>query len=413
MGASASRIWADICDIQSEDIRARMITTVLSSQDYILEARRAGIYAQLLEWLADHSHGTAPPFPWARRRQATKSVPLGWSAYSAPIKSQSQALTVTAATRGHDKFTDSLAILGIGEDESLTTERLRSAFKRAALRAHPDKPGGSKEAFDELKNAFTYVEKIMERLGTKAREHERQTAPVTLETANSSRETFAAPPTVLSAKNLNLNTFNTLFEQNKLPDPDRDDGYGDWLKSQEGSDSVFQDPRLAGKKFNKETFAAVFREKAAKTSTEVSRIQHGPEAIVMTGSGTGITELGAEGGNYTAAFGAGTQFTDLKEAYTRSTVFQEVAHVNVPERRVGSVEEAQRIRAAEMARVDPGESARFRAAEIAAAERERSRQLRMAKNDAAVETWHDRLKSRLTVTDAPRPKTRSNQLTIT
>ena len=413
MGASASRIWADICDLQSEDIRAQMIETVLSSPDYIVEARRAGNYAQLLEWLADHRRGVAPPFPWARRptvsTSASASTPVGWSTYTTPLpsledrrsQSQSQALSITAATRGHDMFTDSLAVLGIGEDEALTTERLRVAFKRAALRAHPDKPGGSKEAFDELKRAFTYVEKIMDRLTAKVR----QTAPVTMESAMASRAAYehsVAAPTVLSAKKLDLGTFNTLFEQNKLPDPDRDDGYGDWLKSQEGTSDVVPDSRLAGKKFNRNTFETVFRERAAampKNNTELARSQNGPDAMVMTGSGTSITELGAEGGNYTAAFGAGTHFTDLKEAYTRSTVFQEVADVKISDRRVQSVEEAQRIRSAEMSRVDPGESARIRASEMGVAERERARQLRVAKTDATAESWNERFQSRLVVMD--------------
>jgi len=53
-----------------------------------------------------------------------------------------------------------LGILGIGVDakEPLPcADTVRTAYRRLALQAHPDKPGGSKVAFQELQNAYEAV----------------------------------------------------------------------------------------------------------------------------------------------------------------------------------------------------------------------------------------------------------------
>ena len=92
---------------------------------------------------------------------------------------------------------------------------------------------------------------------------------------------------------------------------------------------------------------------------------------------------------------------DLKEAYTTgSTRYHEVADVRVSERSVRSVEEAQRIREAEMSRVDPDEKSRIAAAAAAFEERERQRRMRLAQQDTASESWADQMRRRLFVTNS-------------
>mmetsp|Transcript_18548 Transcript_18548/g.28632 ORF Transcript_18548/g.28632 Transcript_18548/m.28632 type:complete len:163 (-) Transcript_18548:142-630(-) len=52
------------------------------------------------------------------------------------------------------------AVLGIpppDEWESLTDNDVASAYRRASLKAHPDKPGGNKEKFDRIKKAYELV----------------------------------------------------------------------------------------------------------------------------------------------------------------------------------------------------------------------------------------------------------------
>ena len=405
-----------------------MIETVLSSPDMVYEAKRSGVYGHVLFWLSDMRQGHITRFPYAALPFSSSSAPPAsypsyasadtiqhdtsdrWSMYSTPIQPkqisqrpnyQSGAgseLIVSPAAKALDYFQESLALLGIDESDGITTERLKAGYRAASLRAHPDK-GGSKEAFDEVVRAYKYVEKILARINPSMSKEDKQrlTAPVTLESAKANRANLQdIAPVQLSAKKLDMGTFNKLFEENRLPEPGRDAGYGDWLGQTTGSDEVTSDPRLNGK-FNQQTFEQVFRERALNQTAGTAIVKRlEPDAIMPT---AGI-ELGGDDSNYTAALGADMQFMDLKEAYTSgSTRFHEVADVKVSSKSVRSVDEAKRIREAEMARVDPDEKSRLAAAAAAYEERERQRRMRLAQQDTAAETWADQMRRRLFVSD--------------
>jgi len=389
MGASASRIWNEICALESDTVRISMIETVLTSADMVYEAKRAGVYAHVLFWVADCRTGKWVPFPYGTRKAADRIQ---------HVDSLGGQMIVSPAAKALDYFQESLALLGIDESEGITVERLKAGYRAASLRAHPDK-GGSKEAFDEVVRAYKYVEKILARINPKmsAEEKARLTAPVTLESAKAARQSLAdVAPVQLSAKKLDMATFNKLFEDNRLPDPGRDTGYGDWLSSGGGSDEVVADPRLKGK-FNQQAFEQVFREKAMAQTAGTAIIRRlEPDAIISAGG----VELGGSNDNFTAAFGSDTQFVDLKEAYTSgSTRFHEVADVRISEKGARSVEEAKRHREAEMSRVDPDEKARFAAAAAAYEVREKERRMRLAQQDTAAEGWSDQMRRRLMVSD--------------
>ena len=432
MGGSGSRIWTDICAIDSNHIRAQMIEKLAGSPDVLIAASRAGIYEPVMDWLLAYRRGESRPFPFNRNgggaaaaadRDSIQHDSPRWSMYTTPVAADTHttrsrappvrtatapqtyrqtSIIVSPAARALDYFQESLALLGISEEETLTYERLKRGYKRSSLKAHPDK-GGTKEAFEEVRRAFQYVEKILNRINPKftPEDEARMTGPVTAESAAAYRATSSLarindePPVALSAKKLDMGLFNKLFEENRAPDEHRDRGYGDWLKSSGGSDEISADPRLAGKKFTPQNFEAVFRERALQQtpSTAIQRRLE-PDAIMPTGG----YELGASANNFTAGFGADVQFTDLQEAYTTgATVFQEVADVRVADRRVRSVEEAQRVRAAELKRVDPDEQSRIAAAAAALEERERQRRLRLAQQDTAAESWSESLRRRLLV----------------
>jgi hypothetical protein len=329
--------------------------------------------------------------------QAATTAPAPAPRAAAVPTVRGNEIVVSPAAKAMDYFQECLAMLGISETEQLTHDRIRSAFKRASLTAHPDK-GGTPEAFAELKAATNYVSRILDRVAPRrtAEEEARLTQAVSMETATRHRQTSAprvedSPPVALSAKKLDMGMFNRLFEENRLPDPVRDGGYGDWLKSDDGP----EDDGLKGRKVTPQNFESIFREKALRqTPTMAISRRLEPEALV---SPQGY-ELGADVKNFTAAFGSDTQFTDLKDAYTSAaTMYHEVADVKVRERSARSVAEAERIRAEEMSRVDPDEKSRIAAAAAALEERERQRRLRLAQQDTAAEGWHDTLRRRLLV----------------
>merc|ERR1712032_1016067 len=62
--------------------------------------------------------------------------------------------SLSAALQGH------LRVLGFTVTSAGAlpdAEAVRGAYRRLALQAHPDKPGGSKAAFQELQNAYEAV----------------------------------------------------------------------------------------------------------------------------------------------------------------------------------------------------------------------------------------------------------------
>lgn len=447
MDGRVGRIWADVCQMESDELRVAMLTRLMASPEFVGGLQRVGVYEPLWTWLADWRRGMPTPFPWAvRSAPAPAPAPLprvyqppaapaardrisydgrggggaGADVWQKPGRWSSAAATpvlevrdvrrpaiaatemiVSPAARALDYFEEALGTLGISDSDGLTHDRLKTAYKRASLTAHPDKPGGSEAAFDALRRAYQYVEKILDRVKPRmgAEETARMTAPVTVESARKARSAVAipdAPKIQLSAKKLDMTVFNQLFEENRLPDPTRDSGYGDWMKSQGGDDGIVADPRLKGK-FNQEVFESVFRERAGRGSDAITKRLE-PDSLYAPGG----TELGSDGKNFTAAMGSDTQFTDLKEAYTTgATVFQEIADVRVVERSATSVSEAKRMRDAAMARVDPDEGSRIAAAAAALEERERQRKLRYAAEQTAAEEWDARMRSRLAVTDRP------------
>ena len=390
MGAAASRIWSDLCAIESDRIRARMIDTLLQSPDLVETAQEVGIYGPVLAWRTAISRGQGSPWPW----------PASPSASRGQSQSQTQIM-ISPAAKALDYFQEALALLGISETEPLTHDRIKTAFKKTSLRVHPDK-GGSPEAFDEVTRAFQYLGKILDRISPKvtAADRARMTSTVGPDAAaayRGSNPIMDIAPTTLSAKKLDVSMFNKLFEENRLPDPDMEIGYGDWLKGQGGSDEAAADPRLKGK-FNQHVFEQVFREKAAaQQSTAISRRLEPDYIVPVMG-----TELGGKTDNFTANMGSDIQFTDLKQAYGESaTVYQQVAAEvsNVRERSATTMADARRIRNEEMARVVPDEMSRISAAAAAVEERERQRRLRLAKQDTSFESWAEQMKRRLLVNE--------------
>lgn len=390
MGAAYSRIWTELCAIESDEVRAQMLETLLLSPDYISEARAAGVYGGVLTWLSAYRHGRHTHFPWKSghvdSRRPTERGSNAGRANSSIVVSNAQAA---------DYFQQCLTLLGISAEEQLTPERIRAAYKRSSLTAHPDK-GGSAEAFAALKAATQYVTQIINRVNpsVQARFNQKVDPTTALKHRDASTvridddPTTEGPPVVLSSKKLNIDTFNKVFEENRLPDEVRDKGYGDWLKSAD-------EPALDNGPVNPKNFESVFRERATRQAPMAALMQYRePSALYSPGG----YQLGATADNFTADFGSDTQFTDLKEAYTTgATMYQEVANVKVTAKGSRSMAEIERARTEEMARVDPDESARIAASAAAFEEHERQRRLRVAQQDTEAESWFAQTKRHLLV----------------
>jgi len=390
------RIYRDLLRIQTPATRAEMIRTLLAGPEYIESARAAGLYPQLLAYIASARAGDRPnPLPGemamagvqvAPQRQSTQIVSnQGYGPASSP------AAHVTKGRRNEKALTyfqNCLLVLGLEEEVALTEDLLKKAYKRAAVKAHPDK-GGSEEAFEAITRAHAYLGEILLRIQggrTKASVVE---APNKLQDGRKtdSKQWEMVEPVRLNPKKLDMNAFNQMFEQTRIPDPD-EEGYGDWLKTADTAG-----PKAFSGKFNRDVFNRTFEEEARKNPMSQDLALRQPEALTLPSGGV---ELGRQGGNFTAAANANLKYTDLKNAYTlENTITNQVAGVNV-ESRSFEAYSSGRKKAPEP--LSNAEMAGIAAAEAAAAKREEQRRIRAAGEDSLAGQYFERMK-RLVLTN--------------
>ena len=320
------RIYSNIIKINDHSKRVQMINTCLASMEYVGSAKRAGIYSYLLNYIAIIQSGGSPPIlPGEKSEISQRSNQTDIITYTDKTPSW-KVITDIPKQKAMSYFASCLEVLGIQEEVALTEESLKSAYKKMAFKAHPDR-GGSEEYFEAVTRAYAYISEILKHM--KGRKEVKVEAPSSL---NINRDTEAekwkhAEPVRLNAKNLDMNAFNNLFQQTHMPDPDSD-GYGDWLK---GNDKK-SGPTFKGE-FNRDVFNRMFDDEAKKNHRSSSLIVHPGEMALTLNPTNGVNLVGERPDSYTAAPNSKFQFTDLRGAYTsESTISDKVSNVQVGER---------------------------------------------------------------------------------
>jgi curved DNA-binding protein CbpA len=416
------RIYQNLLQIRDPINRVNMIRTLFVSQEYVASARTAGIYSHLLSYVARVQGGEAPiPLPGEQPQQpqqrlthprATAAHPQDMIEYGVNAirpQIQQRPSQVVAKGRRNEKaltyFQSSLQVLGLEEEVALTDDALKRAYKRAAIKAHPDK-GGSEEEFEAVTRAHAYLGEILRRISggkNTAKRMEVQTgAPAIQDTHAVARPSMTTiqesrkadtkqwetiEPVRLNPKKLDLDAFNKLFEQTRIPDPD-EDGYGDWLKNEKES-AAGGGPKFSGK-FNRDVFNQAFEEEARKhTGAAGGGSTRQPEVLTL-GSLSGV-ELGrGRPDSYTAAANAAMNFTDLRSAYTTdATITNQVAGIQVEARSFDQYSSQWKQAPKPLTEQ---ERLAVEAAERAEEEREQHRQLRAKQEDSVANQYFERMK---------------------
>lgn len=356
------RMYHHLLQIQDPSKRVQIIQTCLSSVEHVQSAKRAGVYSHLLHYVSVAQSGHLPaPLPGEGGRAPSAPVssgslggraPLSYpssssSSASQQIQTYSEAapswkvVTDTPKQKAISYFAACLEVLGIQEEVALTEEALKKAYKRMAIKSHPDK-GGSEEAFEAVTRAYAYLSEILRYMrgkGGAAGAAAGAGGAVSARDAQAQRAQEAeqwkhVEPVRLSAKNLDMNAFNKLFEQHHLPDPDAD-GYGDWLKGSESSSSAGQEMKFKGQ-FNRDVFNRMFEDEAKRSQRTSNQLVVHPGEMALTLNPTSGTDLVSERpSSFTAAPNSRFQYTDLRGAYTSdSTISDKVSNVTVAERRL-------------------------------------------------------------------------------
>ena len=360
------RMYSNMIQIRDPQKRIQIIQTCLASMEYVTSAKRAGVYSYLLHYVSTVQHGGTPPsLPGEHGTSSTSATSATTSAtsattsatHTAPVTRQPhvpypqaqsrstqlthhvdqtphwKVITDTSKQKAMTYFSSCLEVLGIQEEVALTDEALKSAYKRMALKSHPDK-GGSEEYFEAVTRAYAYLSEILKHMRGGRRTETTVGANTSAASLHSQRDSEAkkwdhGEPVRLNAKNLDMNAFNTLFEKTHLPDPDSD-GYGDWLKA---SDSRASGPSFKGE-FNRDVFNRMFDDESKKARQPTNQlIVHPGEMALSLNPNYGVDLVGERPATYTAAPQSKFQFTDLRGAYTsESTISDKVANVHVTDR---------------------------------------------------------------------------------
>jgi hypothetical protein len=153
------RIYGNLLGIRSSKERTKIIQTVLSSQEHLDSAKSAGVYGHLLHYIqTTQAGGAAPNLPGERR---TPAAAPGQQLALRPMGQGQGQGQVQASQKGNEKainyFSACLRILELEEEVALNEEALKAAYKKAVVRAHPDKKGGSEKEFEAVTRAYAYL----------------------------------------------------------------------------------------------------------------------------------------------------------------------------------------------------------------------------------------------------------------
>ena len=406
------RIYKNLLGIQNVRVRADMIQTLLQGQEYIQTFRMAGIYPQMLNYVAKVQQGQNPGLlpGEQQQQQQQKSVNQTTTLVNRPesttITNPYQRVTKhNSSEKALTYFQMCLQVLNLEEEVALTDEELKKAYKKAAMKAHPDK-GGSEQHFEAVTKAYGYLTEILKRIKGGRSTLKKVDAPNLLKTERTSEADAwkHADPVRFNPDKLDINAFNKMFEQTHIADPDSE-GYSDWLKDEGKTSNA---PKFSGK-FNRDVFNNMFEEEAAKQKDVGNRNKNalsvaGPQALLFNPS-YGV-EIGREKGDFTTAANddGGLQYTDLKAAYTTESTFSgQVADVRVENRSFDQYQQSRK-KAPDPLRNDELEA--LQQMEKEAEQREKQRQLRAAQELVQADSYFDRMK-RLVITDGqPLERTR-------
>ena len=398
-------MYTDLLRIQNPQTRCEMIQTVLAGQEYIAAAKQSGVYGQMLNYVAKVRAGMAPPIlpgeqgQQQQQQQQQQQIlqPLQnqiiYSKQTASVAAAGDRVSASshvAKGRRNEKaltyFQNCLRVLGLEEEVALTEEALKRAYKKAAVLVHPDK-GGTEEQFEAVTRAHAYLGEILQRIRGGRTKESVVEAPTALKDGRQtdSKQWEMIEPVRLNPKKLDMNAFNQMFEQTRMPDPE-DEGYGDWLKAADEPEGG----KKFGGKFNRDVFNRAFEDEARKRVSQSSQLSvMQPQALTMMPN-QGV-ELGrVNKGDYTAAANANLKYTDLKHAYTTQNMLtNQVSDVKVDSRSFDNYSASRKKTP------DPltnHEAQALADAEAAMARAEQQRQVRAAAEGSAAAQYFERMK---------------------
>ena len=202
----------------------------------------------------------------------------------------------------NDIGVDSLSLFGL--DEEFSMDELKSAYRKLARVYHPDRPSGNAKKFQVITKAYMALMEDVKKKTAQPQKNPNQLRDQAREDIENS--TYSGKQNIKLKGRFDANLFNKIYDENRLHDVN-DDGYGDWMKKNNFSDSDIKKSEVFGDKFNVNVFNNVFNNQDPKNNS--SLVVRGPPQAINEGS---YQEMGT---SQISNFG-GQGYSDFMEAHT-------------------------------------------------------------------------------------------------
>lgn len=202
-------------------------------------------------------------------------------------------------------------------DKNYDKKELKKMYKKLALIYHPDRPDGDEKTFKEITQAYLYLlKKYKENIPDKQIiELKNEYNDFVKQQEEQNYENIYN-----DAQRFNLNNFNKIFDEHKIPDTSND-GYNDFMKNHDSNISGSENSYIFSNKFNLEIFNKIFENDTSVLNNTSIEVYKEPEELSTYSNN--YEKLG-EGkiGDYTSSLISGgkskLQYTDCKKAYTKN-----------------------------------------------------------------------------------------------
>lgn len=151
----------------------------------------------------------------------------------------------------------------LGLEDEFTFHDVKKAYKKLALKTHPDK-GGNAHLFEMVTKAYMYILEEFKK---------QKTSKDYNELKNESKQNIEQQKTYVNTNlerdGFNVNKFNRIYSDNKLKDV-YDDGYGEWMDKRTDEREDIDIENIFSDKFNINIFNSTFDE---DKNTDVDNLQ--------------------------------------------------------------------------------------------------------------------------------------------
>jgi hypothetical protein len=284
-------------------------------------------------------------------------------------------------------------------DKNYSLDDLKAAYKKLAMKTHPDKPTGNAEQFQLVTKCYmSLLEKYKNRESDKTFTDLKSGSKVYLEDQNKSREFGSIVAGKIDKDKFDNKLFNKIYEQNKLWESG-DDGYGNWFTSNKTDDAPTE---VFGNKFNINVFNSTFEDYKEKVTAQNGAIQEYKDPQELVSCTTNFTDIDiyarkindfskplpvGKGGKNDLAY------TDLKTAYTSRGAFIDPSKVNY--KTYKSVDELKRDRGNIKYDMNPEQMRDYELKKMREIEEEENRQHLIRQRDNIISNTYSKTHERM------------------